>query len=109
MHNCAFFEQSLNDFERRREANVVRIGFEGQAEHGNMFALYHPKRLVDFFKKTVDTLLVDALRGFQDIEIDSHGGREMDEGLHILGKAKAAKPKPALRNCPPMRGSKPMA
>ena len=82
---------ALNHFERRRKANVVGVGFERQPQNRHMFALNDPESLVYFFKKTVDALLVDAFRGFQEIEIDPDGGREMNESLHIFGKAKAAK------------------
>ncbi len=42
MHGGAFFEKALDHFQRGSEADVVRIGFEGQAENGDALALHHP-------------------------------------------------------------------
>ena len=44
-----------------------------------------------FFKKAVDALFIDAFRGFQKIEVHSNGSCEMNEGLHVFRKTKAAK------------------
>src|SRR5260370_37418557 len=51
---------------------------------------------MNFLKKAVDTLLVDALRGFQYVEVHSHLGRQVNESLHILGETETAVAKPGL-------------
>src|SRR5260370_9260729 len=45
---------------------------------------------MDLFKEAVDALLVDTLGGFQNLEVHTNLGRQMDESLHILWKTKAS-------------------
>ncbi len=45
-------------------------------------------------------MLVHALRGFQNVEIDAHRAGQMNERLHILGKAKSAKAQTCAQELP---------
>ena len=87
VHLRAFFDQAANYFQRGGEADVVRIGFEGQPENRDALPADHPESFVHFFEKAVDALLVDALGGFQHVELDAYRGGKVDEGLNVLRKA----------------------
>src|SRR6266704_692789 len=84
MHDRAFFKEALDDFERGSEADVVGVGLEGQPEDSNALALHHPKRLANFFKKTIDALSVDAFGGLQDVKVHADGRRQVNESLNVL-------------------------
>jgi hypothetical protein len=43
MHVRAFLQQAPNHFERRRKPNVVRVGFEREPQHRDVFALHDPE------------------------------------------------------------------
>ena len=64
-----FGEQASDDFERGREANVVGIGFEREAQDADLFVLDDPKRLANFFDKQIDAALVDLLGFFEHVEV----------------------------------------
>src|SRR5467141_148451 len=51
---------------------------------------------MNFFKEAIDALFVDALSGFQYVEVHANLGRQMDEGLHVLWKTETAVTKPGL-------------
>ena len=89
MHNRALFEQALDHFQRGSEADVVRIGLEGQAQDSHALSFNHPKGLTDFLKKTVNTLFVDAFGGLQDLKIHADGSRQVDECLDVLRKTES--------------------
>src|SRR6267154_1428218 len=86
----------LDYFERRGEVDVVCIGLKCQTQDGYALVFYHPKRLADFFKITVNALLVDAFSGFQDVEIHTDRSRQVDERLHVLRKTETTVAKPGL-------------
>ena len=67
----AFVQEFADYFQRRSEANVVGVGFEGQAEHGNAFAFNDPQSVVDLLEEAFDALLVHALGGLQHVEINA--------------------------------------
>src|SRR5260370_6060385 len=96
MHGGAFFEQALDDFKRRSKANVVGVGLEGQPKDGHALAFYNPQRLMDFLKEPVDALLVDALSGFQNLEVHANLGGQMDERLYVLWKTETTIAKPGF-------------
>src|SRR5258707_15544527 len=51
---------------------------------------------MNFFKEAIDALFVDALSGFQYVEVHANLGRQMDEGLHVLWKTETTVTKPGL-------------
>src|SRR5260370_41783124 len=51
---------------------------------------------MNFFKEAIDALFVDALSGFQYVEVHANLGRQMNEGLHVLWKTETAIAKPGL-------------
>src|SRR6266478_5283855 len=51
---------------------------------------------MNFFKEAIDALFVDALSGFQYVEVHANLGRQMDEGLHVLWKTETTIAKPGL-------------
>ena len=52
----SFGEQVFHEFDGRGEANVVGIGFEGQAQDADLFPADHPERCANFLEETVDAL-----------------------------------------------------
>src|ERR1700674_2855671 len=84
MHDGTFFEQALDYFQRRGEADVVGVCFEGQSEDGDALALHYPQRLADFFKIAVDALFVDAFGSLQEVKVHSDGSRQVNESLYVL-------------------------
>src|SRR5260370_30531348 len=72
MHGGAFFEQALDDFKRRSKANVVGVRLEGQPKDRHALAFSNPRRLMHFLNEPVDALLVDALSGFQNLEVHAN-------------------------------------
>src|SRR5260370_10500817 len=51
---------------------------------------------MNFFKEAIDALFVDALSGFQYVEVHANLGRQMNEGLHVLRKTETTIAKPGL-------------
>src|ERR1700722_10456633 len=96
VHVRAFFDEAANHFERGGETDVVRIGFERQPENRDALPADHPESFVHFFKEAVDALLVDALGGFQHVELDAYRGGKVDEGLNVLRKAEATEAEAGL-------------
>ncbi len=74
MHDSAFLEQPLHDFQRGSKTNVVGIGLEREPQNRHVLSFDHPERLMNFFEKAIDALFVDALSGFEQIEIDADCG-----------------------------------
>src|SRR5260370_313087 len=101
MHGGAFFEQALDDFKRRSKANVVGVGLEGQPKDGHALAFYNPQRLMDFLKEPVDALLVDALSGFQNLELHANLADHMDERLYVLWRTETTITSPAFEELAP--------
>src|ERR1700736_4534099 len=81
--------QFLDHIERRGKANVVCVGFERQPQNRHPFTFDYPKCLANLIEEAFDSLFVDALGRFQNVEINPHRSRQMDESLHILGEAEA--------------------
>src|SRR5260370_2512526 len=53
---------------------------------------------MNFFKEAIDALFVDALSGFQYVEVHATLGRQMTEGLHALRKTETTIAKPGLED-----------
>jgi len=71
----AFFEEAANHFKRGGETDVVGIALKGQAENGDaLFRETTQRALWTFSKEAVEALFVDALGGFQHVELDANGG-----------------------------------
>lgn len=100
MYFGAFGEEFPDDFEGGSKADVIGIGFEGEAEYGDALALHDPERFANFLCIAADALLVHALGGFQNVEIDTDRSGEVDESLHVLGKAEAAETEAGLKKLP---------
>src|SRR6267154_4560843 len=89
LHLCSLPEQFPDHFQRRRESYVVGIRLERQSKDSDAFTFDYPECLAHFVEKFVDALLVNPLRRFQDVKIDTHRTCQMNECLQIFGKAKA--------------------
>src|SRR5258705_1602624 len=90
-------EQSLHHVQCRRKTNVVGTGFKRETQQRDTLAFNHPKSFINFSKEAVNSLLIDALGGLQNFEINSNGGSQADERLNVLWKAEAPKAKPCLQ------------
>src|SRR5712671_7281521 len=89
LHLRSLPEQFLDNLQRRRESYVVGIRLERQSQDRDAFSFDYPERLADFVEELIDALLVNPLRRFQDVKIDTYRTGQMDECLQIFGKAKA--------------------
>ena len=85
----AFVDHGLDHLERRRIANVIGVGLERQAKHRHPLAFDHPQSFEDFGDEALDALFVDALGGFEDVEVHADRAGEMHEGLQVLREAEA--------------------
>ena len=96
MHLGAFFQQPPHHLQCGREANVVRIRLESQAQHRNVFSLHHPQRFVHFFQNAVDPLLVHAFSSLQNVEVHADRFRQVDERLNVFRETEAAEAQPGF-------------
>src|SRR3990167_4342849 len=93
--------QILDDVDRRSIAHVVRVGLEGQPEHGDRLVLHHPQRPLHLFGDAALLVLVHLPHGLQQLEIIAHLLRDVDEGLEVLREAEPAEPGTRVQERPP--------
>ena len=86
-----FREQAANHFDGRREADVVGIGLEGQAQDADLLFLDDPQRLAHFFDELIDAALIDGSVSLSSVKSTPWLSARCDERLNILGQAESAK------------------
>src|SRR5580700_5978298 len=96
----SFGQQLRDEVNRGRETDVVRIGFESEAEHADLLFLDHPEGAANLLKKNVNAPPVHFFRFFQQREIHAGALRQMYERLQILGKAETAEADTGVEEAP---------
>ena len=106
----AFGGEALDQRDGGGEANVVGIGFEGQAENADFFSAEDPEGAAEFFYEMIDAAIVDVFGFLENVMRRRRSGaaRRM-KACRSLGRQKPPKPMPARRKLSPMRGSLPTA
>jgi hypothetical protein len=98
-HLCSFGQQSANDFEGGREADIVGIGLP--------FITQSALRIFSRSRSTRRLLTRSA--SFNMVKSTPQRSANRIKAWISLGRQKPPKPSPASRNRGPMRGSKPIA
>src|SRR3990167_8575302 len=92
--------QILDDVDRRSIAHVVRVGLEGQPEHGDRLVLHHPQRPLHLLGNAALLVLVHSPHGLQQVKVIPRLLRDVDERLQVFRKTKAPESRPGVQERP---------
>ena len=80
----------LDQIDGGREADVICVRLECQAQHPDLFAFHYPQRPADFFHEVIDAPFIDFLRFLQHRKIHAGLFRQVHECLQIFRQAESA-------------------
>ena len=102
----AFGQEMVNQVNRRRKADIIRIGFERQPEDANSLALESPIARGESFSTNRSTRLrLIFSASFNIVKSTPDRSARCTKGLQVLRQAEAAEPKSRIQKCGPIRGS----
>src|SRR5437868_3826940 len=85
-YRTAFFQQSIDDGDGGRFAQVVGAVFESQTKYSQLFAFQSPERFADFTHEAVALLLIYSYGFIQQAEVAAVFPRHRAEGKQVFGK-----------------------
>jgi len=86
----AFGDEAIDEFDGDGVADVIGIGFEGEAPDGDFFVFEDPESFAEFGDEAFEHVFVDAFDFFEEFEGGTELATDGDEGFDVFGEAGAA-------------------